>query len=237
MPRGRRTAVTLPTPQEEDRNARTTRGRKRPASTALTLEDSVDERMLQNEADVWILGDSIPYWAGNYAKNAAKENLGLKDVSIAWWAERGLRWGGFRRLIEMQVLLSFPPSIIFIHLGGNDLVSVNTVQLRLLIEQEIIYLREAFPHTVIIWVDILQRQNWSGAIRGYRPIEMKRKRLNRLARKIVTSSGLSDIIIPDIDAATAFFRDDGVHLNSVGLEFYLDYIKDAIVKHLGIRHV
>ncbi|XP_045199650.2 uncharacterized protein LOC123553949 [Mercenaria mercenaria] len=209
------------------RNVRGARGQKRPAAD---LEDAVDERLLQTEADVWVVGDSIPFWAGEHAKATGKPNLGIPNISIAWWAVRGLRWRGFRHAVETQVILSSPPSIIYINLGGNDLVYENTCELRRIIEIEINYLREAFPDTTIVWVDILQRQNWQGAFGGKKPIEKKRKRLNRIARKIVTESGRSDVISPDIDAETAFFRNDGVHLNLVGLEFYIDYLRDSIRK-------
>lgn len=129
------------------------------------------------------MGDSIPFWAGHHAKSWNKPNLGLPDVSIAWWAERGLRWTGFRRLIETQVLFSSPPSVIIINLGGNDLVVENTVELRKIIESEIQYLREAFPNATLIWMDILQRKHWQGSLGGYKPIEAQRKRLNHVARK------------------------------------------------------
>ena len=113
-------------------------------------------------SDVWVVGDSLPFWAGEHTKAMGKPNLGIPNISIAWWAVRGLRWSGFRRSVETQVLFSSPPSIIFIHLGGNDLVHENTCELRRTIEIEIKYLRDAFPQTTIIWVDILQRQTWHG---------------------------------------------------------------------------
>ncbi|XP_045168492.2 dentin sialophosphoprotein-like isoform X2 [Mercenaria mercenaria] len=197
------------------------------------LEDSKsshDRHKDRNEKDVWVLGDSIPYWAGVHTKSQGKPNLGLQDISVVWWGVCGLRWKDFRHSVEAQ-MLSSPPSLIFIHLGGDDLVSENTIEIRHMIETEISYLREAFPEAVIVWVDILQRQHWSGSLQGKKPIEKKRKRLNRIGRKIVTSSGTSDIISPDIDEQT-FFQDDGVHLNLVGLEFYLDCIRDSIIKIL-----
>ena len=61
MPRGRRRPVTrqlAQNNQEETSNIPQMRGRKRAAST---LEETVDERTLQNDVDVSILGDSILY--------------------------------------------------------------------------------------------------------------------------------------------------------------------------------
>ncbi|XP_053382038.1 uncharacterized protein LOC128549419 [Mercenaria mercenaria] len=205
------------------------RGRKR---TADELEGLVEDRMLQDNADVWILGDSIPYWAGSHATAAGKPNLNITGLSIAWWGKRGLGWSGLRQHIETQVLLSTPPRIIIVNLGGNDLLTIKTPEIGNIIRQEIIYLRDAFPNTIIIWLDILPRQIWSGSRGGNAPIDAKRKRLNRIGRKIVSESGNSDIITTEIDSKTAFYRPDGVHLNLVGLEFYLDFIKDAILRNM-----
>ncbi|XP_053405693.1 uncharacterized protein LOC123547335 [Mercenaria mercenaria] len=187
--------------------------------------------LLQENADVWVLGDSIPFWAGKRAADTGKPNLSLPDITIAWWGISGLRWTSFRHSVQTQVLLSSPPRAIILHLGGNDLTSLSSIELRELIETEVKYLRDAFPETIIIWVDILPRRVWRGAC-NLKAIDVKRKRINRSGRIITSRSGRSDIVSPDIDTATNFFRSDGVHLNEVGLEFYLYYLKSAIIKNL-----
>ena len=182
--------------------------------------------------DVWVLGDSIPYWAGERAKETNKPNLKLPDATVAWWGVRGLRWCDFRRAVESQVLLSEPPRIILVHLGGNDLTTLSLLQLKKAMESEIAYLRAAFPQTMIIWCDILPRKVWRGAA-NLKAINEKRKRVNRVGRQIVRQSGRGDeILCSEIDLKTNFFREDGVHLNDVGLEFYLDYLREGVLKHL-----
>ena len=99
------------------------------------------------------------------------------------------------------------------------------------IDLEVDYLRAAFSDAIIIWIDILQRRSWQGA-RDLAGIERKRRRINILGRYIVRRSGRGAVISPDIDSNTNFFRPDGIHLNLVGLEFYLDYLKDAITSHM-----
>ncbi|XP_053388582.1 uncharacterized protein LOC123555069 [Mercenaria mercenaria] len=132
------------------------------------LETGADEletggnRLLQDDADIWIVGDSIPFWAGERAKTTGKANLRLDGRTIAWWGVRGLRWSGFRRTVQSQVLLSPPPSAIVIHLGGNDLHDLSIIKIKKSIRSEIRYLREAFPDTVLIWIDILPRRIWRG---------------------------------------------------------------------------
>ncbi|XP_053380254.1 uncharacterized protein LOC128548800 [Mercenaria mercenaria] len=229
--------------QPEQENRPNTRGQKRNADE---LEPEVPELqaegpqadidgggnvLLQEDADIWVLGDSIPYWAGERAKQTGKEHLSLPNTTIAWWAVRGLGWSTFRHSIETQVLLCNPPRIIAINLGGNDLVSLSLLNVKTEIEAEIAYLRDAFPGALIIWIDILPRRVWRGAS-GLKAIDDKRKRVNRVGRQTVRKSGRSDVISPDIDAETNFFRNDGIHLNEVGCEFYLDYLKDAIIRNL-----
>ena len=182
--------------------------------------------------EVWILGDSIPYWAGVRAKSTDKPNLKIPGKTIAWWAIRGLCWSDFRQAVESQVLLCKPPEVIVINLGGNDLSTRSIFQVKNVIQKEIKYLRTAFPVVTIIWIDILQRRVWSGASGDHESVENKRRRVNRWGRYLVRSSGRHDILSPDIDEATNFFRPDGVHLNDVGLEFYLDYVRDALLKNL-----
>jgi hypothetical protein len=45
--------------------------------------------------------------------------------------------------------------MVIINLGGNDLKSLKTPDIRNLIKREIDYLRDAFPDTLLVWMDIL----------------------------------------------------------------------------------
>ena len=122
------------------------------------------------------------------------------------------------------------PKIIVLHLGGNDLVNKSIFQIQNSINREIKYIRVACPNTILIWVDIIQRRTWQGAVQ-HMAIEHKRRRINRIGRTSVLKGGPGDHVSCDILASENFFRPDGVHLNDVGLEFYLDHIRDAILKY------
>ena len=64
-------------------------------------------------------------------------------------------------------------------------------------------------------------------------MDSKRKRLNRFGRYFVSKMG-GGILSVNIDCSTpGFFRPDGVHLSNVGLEFYLDALRDSILDNLG----
>ncbi|KAH3706906.1 hypothetical protein DPMN_066297 [Dreissena polymorpha] len=157
------------------------------------------------------------------------ENLRL-PTSIAWWGIGGLTWSSLRRSIEANVLLSTPPKVLILHLGGNDLCIDSFTKVRNNIKREIKYLRIAFADTAIIWVDIIDRINWRSSL-PMKIITSKRRRVNRFGRVCVQWASRSTSITVDIDSNTpGFFLPDGVHLSPVWLEFYLDTLRDAVIQ-------
>jgi lysophospholipase L1-like esterase len=179
------------------------------------------------------LGDSIPHWAGVQAKATGKPNLKLPEgKTIGWWGIRGMRWDQLRRTIETNVLLSKQPAIVFIHLGGNDITSDTAARIRNKVQREMRYLRVAVPEAVLVWIDVLQRIAWGSSKYSDTICEAKRIRLNRYGRQLAKLHPKHDFLEVDIDIKTkGFYRQDGVHLSVVGIEFYLDAIRDIILKH------
>lgn len=181
--------------------------------------------------DIWVLGDSIPYWAGVRARQTGKENLNTQAM-IGWWGIRGLKWADFRRSVECAVLLNQPPKIVFIHLGVNDFGYTPLHKIRNMIKREIAYFSNGLPNSVLIWVDILQRVRWGGVSTNSK-IEAVRKRINRWGTLQVCRHSKHDKLILDIDSRTpGFYIPDGVHLSDVGLAVYLDGIRDKILMYL-----
>ena len=89
-------------------------GRKRQTNQ---LDDLVDDKMLQSKADVWVLGDSIPYWAGQRAKITDKHNHSPKNLSIYQQPV-----GVFEAYIGSHFAIPFmssPPFAVVLHLGGG----------------------------------------------------------------------------------------------------------------------
>jgi lysophospholipase L1-like esterase len=151
-----------------------------------------------------VVGDSIPFWAGKRAESTGKVNLSIEGKTIAWWGVRELRWASFRHSVQTQVLLSSPPSVIIIHLGGNDLTSLSLINLKKIMESEVSYLHEAFPQATLIWVDILPRRVWRVA-HSNKPIEAKCKRINRLGRQIIKFSGKMTLFLQTLTLRQIFF--------------------------------
>ncbi|KAL4226846.1 hypothetical protein ACF0H5_014825 [Mactra antiquata] len=122
-----------------------------------SLIDGIDGEDFCTQKDVWIMGDSIPFWAGKRAEATGKPNLRtVKRISLL--GVRGLGWTGFRHSYEGNVILSTPPKIIAIHLGGNDLHNLTICKIKNCITSELKYLRTAFPSATLIWIDILPRK-------------------------------------------------------------------------------
>jgi hypothetical protein len=121
-------------------------------------------RFLQPDPDIWVIGDSIPYWAGIRAIQTGKRTLSTPAAKqIGWWGMRGMSWAQFRHAVESNVLLNKTPDILFIHLGGNDLANTSVINLKNTIKRELNYIRAALPDSVLAWINILPRLTWNGA--------------------------------------------------------------------------
>ncbi|KAH3804567.1 hypothetical protein DPMN_132854 [Dreissena polymorpha] len=58
----------------------------------------------QPDRDIWVIGDSIPYWAGIRALQTGKSDLKIPDhKQIGWWGMRGMTWALFRHAANFQI--------------------------------------------------------------------------------------------------------------------------------------
>jgi len=167
------------------------------------------------------------HWAGQRAIEKQTPNLKLPNITIRWWGVRGMGWSQFAQQVQYHLLFNAPPKAVVIHLGGNDFNTLSHYKLHKKIKQGIKYLKSLFQDSVIVWVDVLQRRTWraDGAT-----MERKRCRVNRLGRQVVKGVG-GQCVAVDIDFKTAgFYRLDGVHLSLIGLEMFLDTLRDALLR-------
>ncbi len=94
--------------------------------------------------DVWVLGDSIPYWAGERARARNHENLGT-GAKIGWYGIRGQLIADLIHGVQLKVLFQPAPRLVFLHLGGNDLMSSSNYSMFRAIKRSIKYLAATFP--------------------------------------------------------------------------------------------
>jgi len=120
---------------------------QRPAKRLRANADTLDEP----DRDIWILGDSIPHWAGVRAKYRSTEHLNLPGgVTVAWWGVRGMGWDDFIHQMQLPVLFRSPPKVIVLHLGGNNIVQHSLKVVFKLVQESVEYLAKALPDVVLL---------------------------------------------------------------------------------------
>ncbi|XP_045158268.2 uncharacterized protein LOC123524265 [Mercenaria mercenaria] len=213
----------------------TTAKRKTMDESSQTENDVEHVRLCDAEdsenPDIWILSDSILYWAGKRANDMGQPNLSLpNNTSIGWFGVRGLKWIDFHRQLQRRMLQNTSLRVIVIHLGGNDLTSISICSLIRKVSESIRYLFQTFPDAVIVWLDIFQRILWSGA-ESVKSVEVKRKRINYIGLKLVSENSRGRHFTIDIDHKnSALFRPVGVHLSDTGLDLTLEALKSFLIQ-------
>ncbi|KAL0170896.1 hypothetical protein M9458_035492, partial [Cirrhinus mrigala] len=177
-------------------------------------------------ARVWIIGSSYIHRLHAYiCERGLGRNLGL-PCRITWDGRGGRRWEHLIPVLRSLRARSVAPDLLVIHLGGNSLCSegrnrVDLLQLMMADMAEIFWM---FPHTKILFSDILPRQNWRGQqARSSYGIEKSRRWLN-------SAIGMSCIYHRNI--GLAHLIEDGVHLNSEGNELLLENFREALRSEL-----
>lgn len=154
-------------------------------------------------------------------------NLGM-PVSVGWYGIRGMGWSEFIHEAQLRVVYQRPPSVILVHLGGNDLSKLTTLSMMAIIRKGLKYVRRAAPECHLVWVDILPRFDYRVLESAWESIDQKRMRVNRFGHAMMTKLH-GHVLSPDIDLETpGFFRPDGVHLSDVGNDMYIDALRDCI---------
>ena len=133
---------------------------------------------------------------------------------------RGLQWHQLYFHLSRLLQVWPPPSILVLHLGGNDLGNLRTVDLLGFIKRDLARFHAISPNTVIIFSEIVPRLAWlSSDMR--RVMERMRKRVNRAMEKFMpTIGGLCYRHIDLEGGVPGFSRSDGVHFSEIGLDLF-----------------
>ena len=91
--------------------------------------------------DIWFIGDSIVRRANTYA---VKEGFKITEKTIWWCGKSGMRWEDLLQTIQLQMLHHRPPSILLIHLGGNNIHNTKITKLMSSIKKDLQYIRDTF---------------------------------------------------------------------------------------------
>lgn len=101
----------------------------------------------------WILGHSFVYWAQKRASAGTyTSNLNMGSLFNVYWSDWwGMKWDDLN--LEFFRLLTYwpQPDILIIHLGGNDIGQVKTLDLIFDIQRTVRFLKLSFPELVIVF--------------------------------------------------------------------------------------
>lgn len=157
--------------------------------------------------EVWIVGDSLVRWA--------QRPLDV-SVPVRWRGRSGARLCDLSSLISSMPANAPPPAIIIVHLGTNDLLTIDVFSVRQSISLFMADLKAQFPDTIICWSDILPRVFYFGA-RSQRAMEQQRKVINRWARACSRRIGCQVLNHPQFAwTELSLYRFDGIHLSEAG---------------------
>lgn len=113
-----------------------------------------------------------------------------------------------------------PPSILIVHLGGNDLGSVRTLDLLFMIKQDLYRFHLTSPGTIIVFSEIVPRFAWLSSPFS-KVMEKMRKRVNRALAKFMPLLGGFSYRHVDLEGGIpGLYRQDGVHLSDVGADIF-----------------
>lgn len=203
------------------------------------LEEEVDNSNEYNnlsnlkDADsqrtVWIVGSSLVYWAEQRSRYKNNPNLGLDElgVEIKWCGIRGARWEILVPELNNKIQELPPPEVVIIHLGSNDITSIDTNELIKNMKNGFQQIQEMFPETSVMFSELVSRRKWRGI-----PVqegERRRKLVNQKMSDYVLKLG--GFVIPHSNITNdvlELYREDGVHLSALGDDILLEDFTDAL---------
>ncbi|MEW8547622.1 MAG: SGNH/GDSL hydrolase family protein [Candidatus Thiodiazotropha sp.] len=188
-------------------------------------------------AEIWIVGDSIVRWAEARATERGTPTLTAAGISLNWNGRSSMSTLDLHGVLQFGLLQGLSPSMIVMHLGGNDIDNSNTCKIIKHLKANVRYLFCNFPQALIVWTYILPRFQWRNTDNSEESLlkmDKKRKRINRQIKEWVLSWPNGRVILhKDITCDTpGFFLPDGVHLSDIGNDMYLLTLQDAITSFL-----
>ncbi|XP_073460352.1 uncharacterized protein [Aquarana catesbeiana] len=192
---------------------------------------------LSSECLVWILGHSYVFLGAEQAALKPEgQQLGFPrgQVRIKWIGVPGMLWSRVLREVEHYCRLDRPPDVLLLHVGGNDLGIRASRELSRDIKFDFLRLRSMFPNTVIVWSEMMARTSWSMAMSVER-LNKARIKVNKEVGKFFVRNGGLTIRHRDLEKEPQLFlKEDGVHLNAVGIDIWSLGLQEGIQRALRV---
>ncbi|CAG2196532.1 unnamed protein product [Mytilus edulis] len=195
---------------------------------------------LEGHATVWIVGSSIIKHAFGEARGRpGGVNLGLQrmGVNIWWQGKCGGKVLDMKQQIRTMLKYEDPPTILVLHIGGNDIGEKSSKTLCELIRKQFSWMRQLMLDTVFVWSQIIPRSSWRYSD-NINAMEKCRMRVNTSIASFLTKTDGCYLRYPDIKANELFLMKDGVHLTSLGNNIFLNTLQgglEMIIRNLGIN--
>lgn len=190
--------------------------------------------LLVSEPVVWIIGSSIVRDAYEWATGRPDgPDLGLAKFGacVFWDFQSGMRLCNVLDSVRYMSRHYPQPQFIILHCGGNDIGSVPSVvitwEAKVIMED----IQKNFKDTKIVWSHVLPRLFWRNVYPTYYAEKM-RKRINSCLASYVRKLGGCHVYYPDIRSDSRFFRADGVHLSTLGIDIMLNTLSGALYTFL-----
>lgn len=127
-----------------------------------------------------------------------------------------------------------PPNVVVLQAGGNDLGVRAARDLARDIKFDVLRLLRDFPGCIIVWSDIVARKRLRFA-RSVVQMNKARTKLNREIGKFVARLGGIVVQHRELeDQSVRYWRDDGVHLNAVGIDIWSLGLQEGVVRALQV---
>ncbi|XP_077127852.1 uncharacterized protein LOC143783335 [Ranitomeya variabilis] len=182
---------------------------------------------------VWVVGHSFVYWAYERAKlRPGGTNVGFPKLEVSWRGIKGLRWRQiFLEMVDIAKRAK-GPVVLVLHAGGNDLGKRKGAELYTVRSTDVERFVGLLPDMVVVWSEIIPRAVWHGA-KDVKAIENSRKRINTKTSKLVRENYGIVVRHQELEGNNvASLRPDGIHLTDVGLDIFLEGLRDGVEQAL-----
>ncbi|PIO39553.1 hypothetical protein AB205_0008570 [Aquarana catesbeiana] len=212
-------------------------GRMAGPFTSSPMDNLVVRSKTGSECLVWILGHSYVFLGAEQAALKPEgQQLGFPrgQVRIKWIGVPGMLWSRVLREVEHYCRLDRPPDVLLLHVGGNDLGIRASRELSRDIKFDFLRLRSMFPNTIIVWSEMMARTSWSMAMSVER-LNKARIKVNKEVGKFFVRNGGLTIRHRDLEKEPQLFlKEDGVHLNAVGIDIWSLGLQEGIQRALRV---
>ena len=156
-------------------------------------------------------------------------------MKIIWLGKGGMLWKELKAVLNNMLRGRACRDVLVIHLGDNDLVREKGLAMIKAMKVDLKEINRKWAGTFVIWSEWIARREARGAVKPA-AIDKVRRKVNNEMRGFCRENNFGRIAHPELRYEEArFFRTDGVHLSTIGMEMYILQIKEVVAGALGVK--